>query len=97
MIRRLLTFLVCAILTLPALQHSEGQSRQLKFSAHAPVKETRLWCGLIDPELSRWLARIPMEGKTPLFWQWDWSWHGFLTSLFSSTQMTEEQTDAPIV
>lgn len=57
--------------------------------------EVRLWWGLIDPELSTWFARLPMEtddaDDTIL---WDWSWRGFLAALFGQPLVKEAGSDA---
>ena len=59
-----------------------------------PAQPTRLWWGLIDPELSVWFARLPLETQngTPILW--DWSWRSFLASLFGQPVMKEAIPDA---
>lgn len=61
----------------------------------AAAKETRLWWGLIDPELSTWFALLPSaevpEDKPIL---WDWSWRGFLAALFGMPMAKEASADA---
>lgn len=74
---------------------------QLMFSSAPAIQtnpsapeSTRLWWGLIDPELSLWFSRLPLEeaDKAPILW--DFSWRGFLASLFSSPLMMEEVSHA---
>ena len=49
---------------------------------------TRLWWGLIDPELSTWFSRLPMEdGNEPILW--DFSWQSFLAALFGQPVIKE--------
>lgn len=53
----------------------------------APIQETRLMWGLIDPELSAWFALLPAEDApeedAPVLW--DWSWRGFLAAIFGDS------------
>ena len=57
--------------------------------------EIRLWWGLIDPELSTWFARLPMEtDSADASILWDWSWCGFLAALFSQPMAKEAGPDA---
>ncbi len=59
------------------------------------IQESRLWWGMIDPELSAWLARLPMEKEADKPILWDWSWRNFLAALFGQDSAKEEITDAP--
>lgn len=60
----------------------------------APV-EQRLWWGLIDPEMSAWFARLPLdEGREDDRILWDWSWRGFLAALFGIPAEKEASPDA---
>lgn len=53
-----------------------------------PAQPTRLWWGLIDPELSTWFSRLPMEDEDqPILW--DFSWQGFLAALFGQPLVKE--------
>ena len=57
--------------------------------------QSRLWWGLIDPELSAWFSRLPMEeenAEEPILW--DWSWRGFLAALFGVPMEKEAASDA---
>lgn len=68
----------------------------------APVQEppqvSRLWWGMLDPELSTWFARIPMEEREPeRHILWNWSWRGFLAALFQQPMLKEAATDASSV
>lgn len=59
---------------------------------------SRLWWGLIDPELSAWFARLPFaeeDPDAPILW--DWSWRGFLASLFDIRMTKEAAIHAPSV
>ena len=60
----------------------------------APAQESRLWWGLIDPELSLWFSRLPQEEAedTPVLW--DFSWRGFLAALFGHPLTLEEVPNA---
>lgn len=73
-------------------------SPPLSCSIQEELHTARLWWGLIDPELSAWFARLPFseadEGETIL---WDWSWRGFLASLFNTHLTKEDATYAPSV
>ena len=62
--------------------------------AFTPAQPARMWWGLIDPELSVWFSRLPLEVQdgTPILW--DWSWRGFLASLFGQPLMKEGLSDA---
>lgn len=69
----------------------------LMFSNAAPsatpqpqVQPQRLWWGMLDPELSAWFARLPMDGEDeahPVLW--NWSWRGFLAALFDQPLLKE--------
>ena len=78
---------------------SAGQEEvHLALSPREQVQETRLWWGLIDPELSAWFARVPgvknAEEDKPVLW--DWSWRGFLAAIFG-VEMVKEAPDAASV
>lgn len=63
-----------------------------------PPQISRLWWGMLDPELSTWFARIPMEehgAEQPILW--NWSWRGFLAALFEQPMLKEAATDASSV
>lgn len=68
--------------------------------ASAPVlsipQESRLWWGLIDPELSAWFAHLPADTAKEKDDRilWDWSWRGFWAALFGNPSLKEAQTDA---
>lgn len=56
--------------------------------------QQRLWWGMIDPDLAAWFARIPQEKEEePILW--DFSWRGFLASLFGQRLAKEESIHAP--
>lgn len=79
--------------TAPARIHP-APSAFTRSSQEAPV-ETRLWWGLIDPEMSTWFARLPMEGsREDERIVWDWSWRGFLAALFGIPAEKEASPDA---
>ncbi len=61
----------------------------------APIQESRLWWGMIDPELAAWLARLPIEEEAEEPVLWDWSFRHFLAALFGQPLVKEESTDAP--
>lgn len=87
---------LCSAAPLPADPAAGGQA--LSLSAGSPARATRLWWGMIDPELAAWFARLPLEQeeeeKTIL---WDWSWRGFLAAIFPTFQAEEGCTDAGAV
>ena len=63
-----------------------------------PPQVSRLWWGMIDPELSTWFSRIPMEEQDsdrPILW--NWSWRGFLAALFHQPMLKEASDDASTV
>lgn len=60
----------------------------------APAQESRLWWGLIDPELSLWFSRLPLEETEDAPVLWDFSWRGFLATLFGHPLLTEEVSNA---
>lgn len=53
------------------------------------AQPARLWWGLIDPELSLWFSRLPLEEDADEPVLWDFSWRGFLAALFGQP-MTKE-------
>lgn len=55
-----------------------------------PVRENRLWWGMIDPELSVWFSRLPLEDADDAPVLWDFSWRGFLAALFDRPLLMEE-------
>ena len=55
-----------------------------------------LWWGLIDPELSLWFSRLPLEETDDKPILWDFSWRGFLAALFGTPIMPEEVTNASL-
>ncbi|MBE5811604.1 MAG: hypothetical protein E7318_11820 [Clostridiales bacterium] len=57
-------------------------------------QEYRLWWGLIDPELSLWFSRLPLEEAEDTPVMWDFSWRGFLAALFGQTLLMEEVPNA---
>lgn len=62
------------------------------------LQESRLFWGMIDPELSLWFSRIPdtrQEDASPL--HWDFSLRGFLSALFAQPIIKEDATHAPQV
>ena len=74
---------------------SASQSRCILAAAPRQASSIRLWWGMIDPELSAWFARIPDdEDKQEQRILWDWSWRGFLASIFGQTAETEDAPDA---
>ena len=62
----------------------------------ADSQAVRLWWGLIDPELSLWFSRLPMEETKDKPVLWDFSWRGFLAALFGTPIVTEEVTNASL-
>ena len=54
----------------------------------------RLWWGLIDPELSLWFSRLPLEETEDKPVLWDFSWRGFLAALFGTPIMPEVVSNA---
>ncbi len=67
----------------------------------APRKDSpapqQLFFGMLDPSLSAWFARVPFaqeeeERKETVLW--DWSWRGFLASLFGQPLVKEADGDA---
>ncbi len=83
----LLTLLLSALLTLP------GPGMESAPKAHS-AEPTRLWWGMIDPELSLWFARLPMEEQEDSHILWDFSWQGFLAALFGQPLTKEAIPDA---
>lgn len=83
----LLTLLLSALLTLPAA----GMHTEPKTCAAEPA---RLWWGMIDPELSLWFSRLPMEEQEDAPILWDFSWRGFLAALFGQPLTKEAILDA---
>ncbi len=74
-----LQMMLCA--AYPAAQPGKAESQPVFF-------------GMIDPEAALWFARIPLfsedeEEETIL---WDWSWRGFLASIFSQPLVKEEDS-----
>lgn len=70
-------------------------SASCSLPAQNETQYTRLWWGLVDPELSGWFARIPFEDHTPRHpIVWDWSWRSFLVALFQQPLLKEAATDA---
>ncbi len=60
------------------------------------AQETRLWWGLIDPELSLWFSRLPERAPAPdAPVLWDFSWRGFLAALFGQPIIEEDAAHAP--
>ena len=55
---------------------------------------SRLWWGLIDPEMSLWFSRLPLEEEKDAPVIWDFSFRGFLAALFGTPLLTEEVPDA---
>ena len=78
----LLTLLLSALLMLPAPGMSSAQKE-------VSAEPARLWWGLIDPELSLWFSRLPMEETKDAPVLWDFSWRGFLAAIFGQP-MTKE-------
>ena len=64
--------------------------------APADSQAVRLWWGLIDPELSLWFSRLPLEETDDKPILWDFSWRGFLAALFGTPIVTEEVTNASL-
>lgn len=60
----------------------------------AVPESARLWWGLIDPELSLWFSRLPLEDSEEGPILWDFSWRGFLASLFAMPRLMEEVSHA---
>ncbi len=56
----------------------------------APVIQTPLFWGMIDPELSVWFSRVPQEGQPDKRVLWDFSWRGFLAALIGQPLLTED-------
>ena len=56
--------------------------------------QSRLWWGLIDPEMSLWFSRLPMDEEEDAPVLWDFSFRGFLAALFGTPLLTEEVPDA---
>lgn len=68
--------------------------RQMVSTPAAP-QESRLWWGLIDPEMSLWCAQLPRQESAPdSRILWDWSWRGFLAALFGIPVVEEVSADA---
>ena len=69
----------------------------LMFSSAAPdaaprpqMQPQQLWWGMLDPELSAWCARLPMDAEDnahPVLW--NWSWRGFLAALLEQPLLKE--------
>ncbi len=59
------------------------------------VHQTRLWWGLIDPELSLWFSRLPDAAPNDAPVLWDFSWRGFLAALFGQPIIEEDAAHAP--
>lgn len=58
---------------------------------------SRLWWGMIDPELSAWCARLPLhEENADTSVLWDWSWRGFWASLFDFRIIREAPAHASV-
>ena len=62
----------------------------------APVIQTPLFWGMIDPELSVWFSRVPQKGHPDKRVLWDFSWRGFLAALIGQPLMTEDAAHAPL-
>ncbi len=90
-----LTLLLSAqLMCTPAICSPAAQTMQ---DCSSLPQESRLWWGLIDPELSAWLARLPLEEEADKPVVWDWSWRNFLAALFGQPQTKEAIPDAPCV
>lgn len=61
----------------------------------ASAQPSRLWWGLIDPELSLWFSRLPLDEDSEAPVLWDWSWQGFLAALFGHPMTKEAIPHAP--
>ena len=85
---------LCSAAPAPTDPAAGGQA----LAAGSPARETRLWWGMIDPELAAWFARLPLEQeKEERTVLWDWSWRGFLAAIFPTFQAEEGCTDADAV
>lgn len=66
--------------------------------AQTAPQVSRLWWGMLDPELSAWFAHIPMkEQDSQRHILWNWSWRGFLAALFEQPMLKEASADAASV
>ena len=92
----ILSCILSAQLFLSAPLSSGQVHADLSLVPHPQVQAERLWWGLIDPDLSAWFSRIPMEEneKTDEPVRWDWSWRGFLAALFNWAPVKEGACDA---
>lgn len=96
MASHLLSLLLALQMTFPL--PAAASSRMTCSPVQEPPRVQKLWWGMLDPELSAWAARIPMEesdGSQPV--QWCWSWRGFLAALLGQPMMKEATTNAPSV
>ena len=77
------------------LPHCLPDGHALSLEAGTSAQESRLWWGMIDPELAAWFARLPLEeddGEQPVLW--DWSWRGFLAAVFPTVPAEGGPADA---
>ena len=91
MLRTLLTLLLSIQLTAFSLPCS----RICSTVPDASAQPSRLWWGLIDPEMSLWFSHLPLEPEesTPVLW--DWSWKGLLAALFGNPKVKEATGHVP--
>ena len=92
MMNTLLSLLLSLQLTTPLPPVREAHTTPF-CPADAP-HPSKLWWGLIDPELALWFSRIPEEAEEPILW--DWSWRGFFSALFPQS-LVKEADHAPSV
>ncbi len=62
-----------------------------------PRPQQLMW-GMLDPELSVWYARIPLDREDEAYpIRWNWTWRGFLAALFEQPMLKEAAADAPSI
>lgn len=92
----LISLILILQLMLPCPALSPQDTRFLPRDAQ-PQAHRLMW-GMIDPELSAWFARIPMNGETDgLPIRWNWTWRGFWAALFEQPMLKEAAADAPSI
>ena len=67
------------------------------YTQEQPRQQQLMW-GMLDPELSTWFARIPMNAEDEAYpILWNWSWRGFWAALFEQPMLKEAAADAPSI
>ena len=81
---------LCMLLIL----HLTFTNLPLSVPVQATPQPRQMWWGMIDPELSVWFSRLPLEDADDAPVLWDFSWRGFLAALFGQPLTKEAIPDA---